>query len=68
MEHRFAIIGGGTSGHINPALAIAGTLNDGFAKKGDTCRFVFCGRKDGLEGELIPAAGYDLSNVTGGGF
>ena len=63
MEHRFAIIGGGTSGHINPALAIAGTLNDGFAKRGDTCKFIFCGRKDGLEGELIPAAGYEFVDI-----
>jgi UDP-N-acetylglucosamine--N-acetylmuramyl-(pentapeptide) pyrophosphoryl-undecaprenol N-acetylglucosamine transferase len=60
MEHRFAIIGGGTSGHINPALAIAGILNEGFAAKGDTCKFVFFGRKEGLEGELIPAAGYEF--------
>ena len=63
MEHRFAIIGGGTSGHINPALAIASILNEGFAKRGDTCRFVFAGRKDGLEGELIPAAGYEFIDI-----
>lgn len=63
MEHRFAIIGGGTSGHINPALAIAGILKEGFAKKGDSCKFVFLGRKAGLEGELVPAAGYDFVSI-----
>ena len=63
MEHRFAIIGGGTSGHINPALAIAGILNEGFSKKDDTCRFVFFGRKDGLEGELVPGAGYEFVDI-----
>ena len=68
MEHRFAIIGGGTSGHINPALAIAAVLNDGFAKRGDTCRFVFCGRKAGLEGELIPAAGYEFVDIEASPF
>ena len=63
MEHRFAIIGGGTSGHINPALAIASILKDGYAKKGDTCKFIFAGRKAGLEGELIPAAGYEFIDI-----
>ena len=63
MEHRFAIIGGGTSGHINPALAIASILKDGYAEKGDTCKFLFAGRKAGLEGELIPAAGYEFIDI-----
>lgn len=63
MEHRFAIIGGGTSGHINPALAIASILKDGYAEKGDTCKFIFAGRKAGLEGELIPAAGYEFIDI-----
>ncbi|MBO4450194.1 MAG: undecaprenyldiphospho-muramoylpentapeptide beta-N-acetylglucosaminyltransferase [Clostridiales bacterium] len=63
MEHRFAIIGGGTSGHINPALAIASILKDGYEKKGDTCKFIFAGRKAGLEGELIPAAGYEFIDI-----
>ena len=68
MEHRFAIVGGGTSGHINPALAIASVLNDGFAKKGDTCRFIFFGRKAGLEGELIPKAGYEFKDIEASPF
>ena len=63
MEHRFAIIGGGTSGHINPALAIASVLNEGFTAKGDTCRFIFAGRKAGLEGELVPKAGYEFIDI-----
>lgn len=63
MEHRFAIIGGGTSGHINPALAIASILDEGYAKKGDTCKFIFAGRKAGLEGELVPKAGYDFVDI-----
>ena len=68
MEHRFAIIGGGTSGHINPALAIATILNEGFAAKGDTCRFVFAGRKAGLEGELVVKAGYDFVDIEASPF
>ena len=68
MEHRFAIIGGGTSGHINPALAIASILDEGFAKKGDTCKFIFAGRKAGLEGELIAKAGYEFVDIEASPF
>lgn len=68
MEHRFAIIGGGTSGHINPALAIASILDEGFSRKGDTCRFIFAGRKAGLEGELVCKAGYDFMDIEASPF
>ncbi len=68
MEHRFAIIGGGTSGHINPALAIASILDEGFSKQGDTCKFVFAGRKAGLEGELVPKAGYEFVDIEASPF
>ena len=63
MERRFIITGGGTSGHINPALAIARLLTDHCNAAGDTCRIMFTGRKAGLEGELVPAAGYDFRDV-----
>ena len=68
MEHRFAIIGGGTSGHINPALAIASILDEGFAGKGDTCKFIFAGRKAGLEGELVVKAGYEFVDIEASPF
>jgi UDP-N-acetylglucosamine--N-acetylmuramyl-(pentapeptide) pyrophosphoryl-undecaprenol N-acetylglucosamine transferase len=68
MEHRFAIIGGGTSGHINPALAIATILNERYAEKGDTCKFIFAGRKAGLEGELVVKAGYELVDIEASPF
>ena len=63
MERRYIITGGGTSGHINPALAIADLLKADAAKKGDECRIIFTGRKEGLEGELVPKAGYDFRSV-----
>ena len=63
MERRYIITGGGTSGHINPALAIADLLKADAAKNGDECRIIFTGRKEGLEGELVPKAGYDFRNV-----
>ena len=63
MEYRFIITGGGTSGHINPAITIADTLIEYYQAKGDTCKCIFTGRKDKLEGELVPKAGYEFHNV-----
>ena len=63
MERRYIITGGGTSGHINPALAIAELLSEDAALNGDTCKILFTGRKIGLEGELVPKAGYDFKDV-----
>ena len=63
MERRYIITGGGTSGHINPALAIAELLKEDAAKNGDSCKIIFTGRKEGLEGELVPKAGYDFRDV-----
>lgn len=63
MEHRFIITGGGTSGHINPAITIADTLMDFYTSKNDTCKVIFTGRKDKLEGELVPKAGYEFRHV-----
>ncbi len=63
MERRYMITGGGTSGHINPALAIAGLMQEDAEANGDTCRIIFTGRKAGLEGELVPKAGYEFRDV-----
>ncbi len=63
MERRYIITGGGTSGHINPALAIAGLLEEDAKANGDVCKIIFAGRKTGLEGELVPKAGYEFRDV-----
>ena len=63
MEYRFIITGGGTSGHINPAITIADTLMEFYQSRGDTCKCIFTGRKDKLEGELVPKAGYEFNHV-----
>lgn len=57
------ITGGGTSGHINPALAIADLLKADSEANGDVCRIIFTGKKNGLEGELVPKAGYEFRDV-----
>lgn len=53
------LAGGGTAGHINPALAIAGKL---LAEKPDT-EIAFVGTPSGLENRLVPAAGFPLYHV-----
>ena len=51
--------GGGTAGHINPALAIAGTIK----KNIPDAKIEFVGTSRGLENELVTKAGYKLHHV-----
>ncbi|MBE7034777.1 MAG: undecaprenyldiphospho-muramoylpentapeptide beta-N-acetylglucosaminyltransferase [Ruminococcaceae bacterium] len=50
--------GGGTAGHINPALAAAGHLS-----REHGAEILFVGTKKGLESKLIPDAGYDIRYI-----
>ena len=45
--------GGGTGGHVYPALAIAECLR----RKDPASRVLFCGSADGMEARLVPEAG-----------
>jgi UDP-N-acetylglucosamine--N-acetylmuramyl-(pentapeptide) pyrophosphoryl-undecaprenol N-acetylglucosamine transferase len=54
MARRWVIAGGGTGGHVTPALA----LGEALAKRGDEVLFI--GSSRGLESRLVPAAGFDL--------
>lgn len=58
---RVLIAGGGTGGHIIPALAIAHALRDSYSAE---VRFV--GTERGLETRLVPQAGYPLDLITVG--
>ena len=58
------LAGGGTAGHINPALAIASIIKK---HKPDT-RFLFVGTPNGMEARLIPQAGYDFVSMEVAGF
>ena len=53
---RVLLAGGGTAGHINPALAIASVIKEHYP---DT-EFLFVGTPNGMEARLIPEAGYKL--------
>ncbi len=56
---KFLIACGGTGGHINPGLAIAGIIK----KHLPDAEFLFAGTPDGMEAELVPAAGYEMAHV-----
>ena len=51
--------GGGTGGHVNPALSIAETIK----KKEPDSEIIFVGTERGIENKLVPAAGYKLHHV-----
>ena len=50
---------GGTAGHINPALAVAGILRD----RMPDCGILFVGANGKMETDLVPRAGYDIVTV-----
>ncbi len=56
---RILMTGGGTSGHVNPALAIAETV----ALNESGSEIAFVGTPRGIENKLVPAAGYELYHV-----
>lgn len=58
------ISGGGTGGHIFPAIAIANAVKD---KAPDT-RFLFVGAEGKMEMEKVPAAGYEITGLPIRGF
>ncbi len=61
---RVLLAGGGTGGHINPALAIASIIK----KHDPDAEFLFAGTPNGMEARLIPDAGYDFAPIKISGF
>jgi UDP-N-acetylglucosamine--N-acetylmuramyl-(pentapeptide) pyrophosphoryl-undecaprenol N-acetylglucosamine transferase len=59
MSYRFVISGGGTGGHIYPAIAIA----DALKKVYPDSELVFVGAKGRMEMELVPKAGYPIKGL-----
>ena len=51
--------GGGTGGHIYPAVSIANELKEKYAN----ANFLFVGAKDRMEMEKIPQAGYEIKGL-----
>ncbi|HEY5392001.1 MAG TPA: glycosyltransferase, partial [Hanamia sp.] len=61
---KISIAGGGTGGHIFPALAIANALK----KQDPAIDILFIGAKGKMEMEKIPAAGYGIIGLDIAGF
>ncbi len=58
------LAGGGTAGHINPALAIASYIKE---KEPDT-EILFIGNRDGMEQTLVTKAGFSIKSIVISGF
>jgi UDP-N-acetylglucosamine--N-acetylmuramyl-(pentapeptide) pyrophosphoryl-undecaprenol N-acetylglucosamine transferase len=58
---RVVVSGGGTGGHIYPALAVATQLRDKY-----DADILYLGSDDGLEADLVPAAGFRMVVVKAG--
>lgn len=54
--YKFILSGGGTGGHIYPAIAIANELRSQYPN----AEFLFVGAKDRMEMEKVPKAGYKI--------
>ncbi|WP_166967262.1 undecaprenyldiphospho-muramoylpentapeptide beta-N-acetylglucosaminyltransferase [Yeosuana marina] len=57
--YKIILSGGGTGGHIYPAIAIANSLKEAFPN----AEFLFVGAKDRMEMEKVPQAGYDIKGL-----
>lgn len=57
-RHRVVVAGGGTAGHIEPALAVADALSSSFPVV-----VTALGTTKGLEQDLVPERGYDLKLI-----
>lgn len=64
MSRRIIIAGGGTGGHIFPAIAIANALK----KKDPSIEILFVGAKGKMEMEKVPQAGYKIEGLDIAGF
>jgi len=60
---RVIVTGGGTGGHIYPALAIA----EGIRKAQPQAEILYVGLKEGMEARLVPEAGWDFQGIAGRG-
>lgn len=63
MKKRILISGGGTGGHIFPALSIANAI-----KRRTDAEILFVGADNRMEMEKVPAAGYEIIGLPVAGF
>ncbi len=58
-KNKFILSGGGTGGHIYPAIAIANELKVRFPD----CEILFVGAQDKMEMQKVPQAGYKIEGL-----
>jgi UDP-N-acetylglucosamine--N-acetylmuramyl-(pentapeptide) pyrophosphoryl-undecaprenol N-acetylglucosamine transferase len=58
-QYKFILSGGGTGGHIYPAIAIANELKARFPD----AEFLFVGAQDKMEMQKVPQAGYKIKGL-----
>lgn len=58
-NYKFILSGGGTGGHIYPAIAIADELK----RRHPDAEFLFIGAEDRMEMEKVPQAGYEIEGL-----
>ena len=63
-ELRVLVSGGGTGGHIFPALSIANGVKERFPD----AEILFVGAENRMEMEKVPAAGYQIIGLPVSGF
>ena len=61
---RVLFAGGGTGGHINPAISVANYIKE----RDNEFSALFIGTERGLETKLVPAAGYEIKYIDIRGF
>ena len=61
---RVLLSGGGTGGHVYPAIAIANRIKEQYPD----AEIIFVGTEKGIESEIVPKYGYELKTVTVQGF
>ena len=61
---RLLIAAGGTGGHINPALSVAGFIRS----QNPSAEILFVGTADKMEAKLVPQAGYPIKMIDISGF
>src|SRR3982751_1566756 len=64
MAKKIIIAGGGTGGHIFPAIAIANALK----RMEPQTQILFVGAKGKMEMEKVPQAGYEIEGLDIAGF
>jgi UDP-N-acetylglucosamine--N-acetylmuramyl-(pentapeptide) pyrophosphoryl-undecaprenol N-acetylglucosamine transferase len=60
MPYSFVMTGGGTGGHVFPALAVARVLRERGHK------LLFVGSQAGMESRLVPESGFDIEFIRSG--